>query len=63
MKPFYTIIKPTSKQFKQLFRWAKLYRRFGAYMEYDELSETVRLYCEPVYVDRLGNMAIKRNTK
>jgi len=47
---------------KKLLQWVKKYKRFGAYAEVREAKNdqyVVDIYCPKIYVDKLGNMAIK----
>jgi hypothetical protein len=47
---------------KKLLQWVKKYKRFGAFAEVREVKREqyeVDIYCPKVYVDKLGNMAIK----
>ena len=47
---------------KRLLRWVKKYEKFGAYAEVREAKNyqyEVDIYCPKIYVDKLGNMAIK----
>jgi len=47
---------------KRLLKWVKNYKKFGAYAEVKEVEKDryeVDIYCPKIYVDKLGNMAIK----
>jgi hypothetical protein len=47
---------------KRLLRWVKKYEKFGAYADVREVKVDqyeVDIYCPKIYVDKLGNMAIK----
>lgn len=47
---------------KKLLRWVKKYEKFGAYADVREVKVdqySVDIYCPKIYVDKLGNMAIK----
>lgn len=47
---------------KKLLQWVKKYEKFGAYADVEETSKDwykVDIYCPKIYVDKLGNMAIK----
>ena len=47
---------------KKLLRWVKKYEKFGAFAEVKEVKVdkySVNIYCPKIYVDKLGNMAIK----
>ena len=47
---------------KKLLRWVKKYEKFGAYADVEEVKVdkySVNIYCPKIYVDKLGNMAIK----
>lgn len=47
---------------KRLLRWVKKYEKFGAYADVREIKVDkyeVDVYCPKIYVDKLGNMAIK----
>lgn len=47
---------------KKLLKWVKKYERFGAYAEVEETSKDcykVDIFCPKIYVDKLGNLAIK----
>lgn len=50
---------------KQLLKWVKNYKKFGAYTEVREIEKDryeVDIYCPKIYIDKLGNMAIKPTT-
>jgi hypothetical protein len=47
---------------KKLLKWVKKYEKFGAYADVRELKRDqydVDVYCPKIYIDKLGNMAIK----
>lgn len=47
---------------KKLLKWVKKYEKFGAYADVCEVKinqYSVDIYCPKIYVDKLGNMAIK----
>lgn len=61
-KPFLTDKCVVESQFKRYQRWIKANRKYGAYMEAEDLSNgtwSVKMYCPRLIVDIYGNRAIK----
>ena len=60
---FFEAEKCTDAQLKRILRYVKKMKRFDAYVELEQKDNYwhVKLFCERVHTDRMGNSAIVKS--
>lgn len=72
--PFYVAKSVRFSRVKQLMRWTKMHKKFGAFIEVEEVATPdnhkarkndleqydVKIFCPKLHTDIMGNKAIKR---